>query len=88
MKMKSHEALDIYYDEQGDFLEISFGAPPESEYTEDLDSGIFVTKDRKTNEIKGIGILNFKSQSRELVLKRILKQLNLSLSLDISIPGN
>ncbi|MBI2004048.1 DUF2283 domain-containing protein [Candidatus Pacearchaeota archaeon] len=67
------ETYDIYYDEEGDFLEVSFGAPPETEYTEDLDSGIFITKDEKTNEIKSIGILDF--GKRKKFLEKFLKDL-------------
>lgn len=28
------ENMSIYYDEEGDFLEITFGLPPEEEYIE------------------------------------------------------
>ncbi len=80
-----NQALDIYYDEEGDFLEISFGLPPETEYTEDIEADVFVTKDRETHEIKSIGILNFKVRAREAVLKKVLKQLDISIPLDISV---
>ena len=54
------EAIDIYYDEEGDYLEISFGAPPKKEYTEDLDSNeVLITRDEDTNELKNIWILTF-----------------------------
>ncbi len=76
------ETYDIYYDEEGDFLEVSFGAPPETEYTEDLDPGIFITKDEKTNEIKSIGILDFRR--RKDVLKEVLKRFNISMPLEVS----
>lgn len=76
------ETYDIYYDEEGDFLEVSFGAPPETEYTEDLDPGIFITKDEKTNEIKSIGILDFRE--RKEILREILRKLNISMPLDVS----
>ena len=83
--MKNQETFDLYYDELGDFLEISFGLAPETEYTEDLEEGIFVTKDRKTNEVKSIGILSFKKRAKEAILKRVLKQLGISIPLEISI---
>jgi len=86
--MKNQKTFDVYYDELGDFLEISFGLPPETEYTEDIEEGIFVTKDRETQEIKGIGILNFKKRTKEVILKRVLKQLGMSLPLEISVPFN
>ncbi len=82
--MKNQETFDVYYDELGDFLEISFGLPPETEYTEDIEEGIFVTKDRKTHKIKSIGILSFKKRAKEAILKRVLKQLGMSIPLDIS----
>ena len=79
------EAIDIYYDEEGDYLEVSFGAPPKREYTEDLDSGeILITRDEDTNEIKSIGIIAFKK--RNGILKEVLKRLNLSIPLEVSTP--
>jgi len=83
--MKNQETIDIYYDEPGDFLEISFGVPPEREYTEDVEPGVFVTRDRETGDIKSIGILNFKTRAKEAVLKKVLKQLDISMPLDISV---
>ena len=85
--MKNQETFDVYYDELGDFLEISFGLPTEKEYTEDLEEGIFVTKDRETQEVKSIGILSFKKRAREEILKRVLKQLKMSIPLEISVPS-
>lgn len=82
--MKNYETIDIYYDERGDFLEISFGLSPQTEYTEDLEEGIFVTKDRETNEVKSIGIMSFKKRAKEAILKRVLKQLGVSLPIQIS----
>jgi len=86
--MKNQETFDVYYDELGDFLEVSFGLPPETEYTEDMEEGIFVTKDAKTNEVKSIGILGFKKRTKEAILKRILKQLGMSIPLEISVPSD
>jgi len=86
--MKNYETFDIYYDELGDFLEVSFGLPPETEYTEDMDEGIFVTKDAKTHEIKSIGILRFKKRAKESILKKVLKKLGMSIPLEISVPSN
>ena len=86
--MKNQETFDVYYDELGDFLEISFGLPPETEYTEDMKDGIFVTRDRKTNEVKSIGILGFKKRAKEAILKRVLKQLGMSIPLEINVPSD
>jgi len=76
------EAIDIYYDEEGDYLEVSFGAPPKKEYTEQLDSEVMITKDEDTGEIKSIGITAFKKRAN--ILKEVLKKLNLSMPLDVS----
>ena len=86
--MKNQKTFDVYYDELGDFLEISFGLPPEIEYTEDLEEGIFVTKDRKTDEIKSISIISFKKRAKEAILKRVLKQLGMSIPIEIGVPSN
>lgn len=34
--MIEQETYDIYYDEQGDFLEITFGLPPKTEYSDEI----------------------------------------------------
>lgn len=80
------EAVDIYYDEEGDYLEVSFGAPPEKEYTEQLDSEVLITRDENTNEVKSIGIIAFKK--RVYLLKKVLSSLNKQLPIEISIPSN
>ena len=86
--MKNQKTFDVYYDELGDFLEISFGLPPETEYTEDVEEGIFVTKDRKTQDVKSIGILSFKKRTKEAILKRVLQKLGISIPLEISVPSD
>ena len=86
--MKNQETFDVYYEELGDFLEISFGIPPKTEYTEDMEEGIFITKDRETQEVKSIGIIGFKKRAKETILKRVLKQLGMSIPLKINIPNN
>ena len=80
------EAIDIYYDEEGDYLEVSFGAPPEKEYTEQIESEVLVTRDENTNEVKSIGIIAFKK--RVDLLKKVLVSLNKKLPLEISVPSN
>ena len=80
---KESETYDIYYDEAGDFLEISFGIPPKTEYSEEIEPGVFVTKDEKTEEIKSVGILNFKK--RVEILNKILSRFNKKLPLEINI---
>jgi len=82
MEIKDFETYDIYYDKEGDFLEILFGNPPKNESTEEIDHGIFVTKNVETNELRAIGILSFKERCH--VLNEILKKLNINFPLNIS----
>ena len=56
--------MRVYYDEEGDFLEISAGKPVKCIASE-ISPGIFLRRDEKTNEIKSIGILSFKKRSRK-----------------------
>ncbi len=58
--------IDIYYDEEGDFLEITIANPPEESYCEDINDDVFLRKDEKTGEIVGIGILNFKLHAKDI----------------------
>ena len=57
--------LNLYYDEEGDFLELNIG-----EYTEghfkNLGDGIFERIDKKTNKVMGIAIHGFKKRTRGL----------------------
>lgn len=70
------------------YLEVSFGAPPKKEYTEQLDSEVLITRDEKTHEVKSIGIIAFKKRANEAILKRVLKQLGMSIPIEINIPSN
>ncbi len=81
--MKELKTYDIYYDEEGDFLEIIFKIPPEKSYADEIEPGIFISKDEKTDEAFAIGILSFKK--RPSILKEILKKINISFPLEISI---
>ncbi len=72
----------LYYDETGDFLEISFGEAPQIEYTREVEPGVFVTYDERTNVIKSVGILAFKKRTE--LLAKVLARMNLKLSLTIS----
>ena len=79
-----NNTYEIYYDEEGDFLEITFGEPPENEYSEQTEPGIFITKNEKTNQLYGIGILGFKK--RCYILNEILNKMNINFPLNISCP--
>ena len=57
--------MRIYYDEEGDYLDIFVGKPLPN-YGEEMDDDITVFKDEETDEIIGIGILNFKKRSKNL----------------------
>ena len=57
--------MHIHYDEEGDYIEI-FIAKPRANYGEDLDNDITIFKDQKTDEILGLGILNFKQKSKNI----------------------
>ena len=80
-----HQTYGIYYDEEGDFLEITFGEPPETEDTDEIERGVFVTRDEVTDEVYSIGILSFKK--RVEVLGRILLKFNKKLPKEIDISG-
>lgn len=57
--------MRIYYDEEGDYLTI-FSGKPRSNYGEDIDEDITIFKDQMTDEIVGIGILNFRERAKSL----------------------
>ncbi|MBI5797717.1 DUF2283 domain-containing protein [Candidatus Woesearchaeota archaeon] len=70
------ENLNIYYDEEGDFLEINIGKITKGSFREIAD-GIAERIDEKTGKITGISILSFK--------KRIKKEKGLNISLPFKI---
>ena len=76
------ENMNIYYDEEGDFLEIFFGDPTEC-YAEEPEQGVFVRKDEQSDEVKSIGIIGFKKRTH--LLKKLLAEFNLSFPINFSI---
>lgn len=72
--------LSIYYDEEGDYLEI-FTKTGKPSYGEDIASGITIFKDDETDEVVGVGILNFKKKSNHLNL------IELNLPFEINFSG-
>ena len=74
------EIYEIYYDKEADFLEVFLGEPSECIASE-VEKGIFVRKDIKTNKVKSIGILNFKKRAD--ILNKVLLQLKINIPLDI-----
>ena len=57
--------LSIYYDKEGDLLEIRIGKPTIG-YFKDLGNDIFERIDEKTGEIRGFSILNFKKRAEKV----------------------
>lgn len=71
--------LNIYYDEEADFLEINLGNYKKG-YFRDINNGISERVDEKTGKVTGIAIMNFRKRAK-------LKDLNLSLPLKIEISN-
>ena len=76
IKMKGQ--ISIYYDEEGDYLEIMFGEP-RSDYGDHFSQDMVLFKDQKTDEVIGIGIYNFKQRTKEL------EDLKLNLPIQINL---
>lgn len=57
--------MNIYYDEEGDYLEITTGDISNC-YFDNLGKGIFKIIDKKTKEVKGITIFSFKLRTKSL----------------------
>ncbi len=74
--------VDIYYDEEGDFLEITVANPPNESYCEDIDEDVFIRRDEKNHDVIGIGILNFKYHAKNLrgILSKVPLKINFELS--------
>ena len=84
--MKEHKTYDVYYDEDADFLEVSFEEPAKSGTTEEVQEGVFVTRDIDTKRVANVGILSFKK--RVNLLKIVLASLNKRLPIEISFPSD
>ena len=84
--MKEYKTYDVYYDEEADFLEVSFEEPAKSGTTEEIQEGVFVTRDVETKRIANVGILSFKK--RVGLLKTVLASLKKRLPIEISISSN
>ncbi len=70
--------LNLYYDEEGDFLEIQMGDIKDGSFN-NLGEGIFERVDKKTNEITGIAIQSFRKRTQGL------KGINISLPMDMKL---
>ncbi len=58
MKAKMH----LFYDEEGDMLEIRMGSAKNS-YMKETKDGVFERIDEKTGKVRGFTILNFKKKT-------------------------
>ncbi len=72
--------MNIYYDEEGDFLEINIGEYTEG-YFRDIGEGISERIDEKTGKVTGIAILDFKKRTENL------KELKISLPIKIELTN-
>ncbi len=70
--------LNVYYDEEGDFLEIHVGEFTEG-YFKNLGKGIFERIDKKTNQVKGFAIMGFKKRTADQ------KEVKVSLPMEIQL---
>ena len=69
--------MRVYYDEEGDFLEISVGKPTKC-YASEVQSGVFLRVDEKTEEVKSVGILGFKKRAKDL------KEIKLNIPVEVN----
>ncbi|EFK96332.1 hypothetical protein LDC_1626 [sediment metagenome] len=71
--------MRVYYDEEGDYLEIRVGEQSEN-YGEEISDDVTIFKDETTDEVVGIGILNFKKKA-----KSSINNLEIDLPIDIGL---
>ena len=57
--------MEIYYDEEGDYLEI-FIKDPSPNYGEDINDEVTIFRDERTEEVVGIAIQDFKKRTKNL----------------------
>ena len=58
--------MNLYYDEEGDYLEIFVANKSKNQILKNLGKGVFEKRDEKTGEIIGIAILGFKKRTKKL----------------------
>ena len=57
--------MNIYYDEEGDFLEITTGNIDNC-YFDNLGNEIFKIIDKSTKDVKGFAVFSFKKRTKNL----------------------
>ena len=72
--------LKLYYDEEGDYLEIHIGNYKEG-YFRNLGKGVFERVDKETGKITGVAISSFKKRT----VRR--KQLDVTLPMKIELSS-
>ncbi len=70
--------MNLYYDEESDFLEIQLGEHTEG-YFRDIEEGIAERIDEKTGKVTGIAIMSFRKRTKNC------KELAISLSLPADV---
>ena len=76
-KMKGN--LNIYYDEDGDFLEINIGEYAKGIF-KDIGEGISERIDEKTGKVTGIAIMSFRKRTEKLNNLKIKLPLKIEIS--------
>ena len=71
--------MQIYYDVEGDFLEINIGKYTEGHF-KDIDEGIAERIDEKTGKVTGIAILSFRKRAQKLKDVKINLPVNLEIT--------
>lgn len=72
--------LNLYYDEEGDFLELQVGKYTEG-YFRNLGHGVFERIDKKTDQVVGIALMGFKKRSEDK------KEVKISLPVEIHLAS-
>ena len=57
--------MSIYYDEEGDYLEV-FVERQSPTYGEEIEDDLTLSKREDNDEVAGIGIMNFRKRSKSL----------------------
>ena len=71
------DQMQIYYDEEGDFLEINIGEYTKG-YFKEIGEGINERIDEKTGKITGIAILGFKKRAKGDIKINLPVKLNIT----------
>ena len=71
--------MQIFYDEEGDFLEINIGEYTKG-YFKDIGEGIPERIDEKTGKVTGIAILSFKKRTQDMKGVRVNLPFNLQIT--------